>query len=99
MSMAKSQTSTTITQDVRKLTDALAGAFVEGVDLGSRGAQIQLLGRTLDVMIEALRLELAHLGDQLTAEVRQLDLDQLTRMAWAAGAYDTGEAEQSFARA
>ncbi|MCJ2089058.1 hypothetical protein MKK88_24175 [Methylobacterium sp. E-005] len=79
--------------EVQGLTATLAGAFAEGVDLGPRGAQIRALGESLETMIEALRLELAGLGERPQIDDMELDLDQLSRMAKNARTYGMNEAD------
>lgn len=74
-------------KELADLTDALAGAFADGVDLGPRGAQIRALGRSLETTIAALRKSLVGLGDA-TGKVETLaKLDGLNRMARAARTY------------
>ncbi|XYD12708.1 hypothetical protein R1A27_34790 (plasmid) [Methylobacterium sp. NMS12] len=87
MSTATHRIDPTSPDAVQALREALAGAFVEGVDLGSRGEQIRQLGLTLEAMIEALRIRLAELGAEVQIDGRQLDLVQLARMARAARTY------------
>lgn len=75
--------------DVRQHTEVLAGAFAEGIDLGSRGAQIRDLGRALETAIDALRSKLVELNGELQFDTELLRLNQLTRMARIAQAYGT----------
>ena len=78
--------------EVQGRAAALVGAFAEGADLGSRGAQIRALEESLGTMIEALRLKLVGSGGQLQIGGTLLDLDQLSRMAAAARTYGIDEA-------
>jgi hypothetical protein len=93
MSRVRSHGSSTDTADIRGLTEALAGAFAEGVDLGPRAPQIRALGQSLEAAIEALRLKLGAFGSQVQIAGQTLDLNQLARMARAARTYGTGETE------
>ena len=80
--------------EVHQRTEALNGAFAEGVDLGPRGAQIRALGGSMATMIEALRLRLTSLSGQLQIDATLLDLDQLTRVAEAARTYEIVETDR-----
>ncbi|WCS28922.1 hypothetical protein LOK46_32550 (plasmid) [Methylobacterium sp. NMS14P] len=68
---------------IQALREALAGAFAEKVDLGPRAEQIRQLGRSLEMMIEALRIRLVELGAEVQTDGQPLRLEQLTRMARA----------------
>ena len=79
--------------DVRDLTDALMGAFAEGVNLGPRGVQIRSLGQSLEADVEALRALLADLGVQEGVDGAPSDFDGVIRLAHAARNYGIDGAE------
>lgn len=85
--------SSTDAADIQGLTETLAGAFAEGVDLGPRGPQIRALGQSLEAAIEALRLKLSTVGSRVQIAGQTLNLDQLAQMAQAARTYGIGETE------
>lgn len=70
---------------------SLAGAFAEGADLGPRGPQIRELGRSIDILVQALRQELARgrLSERLP--VLEAKLATVARAARIAQSYDANE--------
>ena len=93
MSSVGPQNDTIPLDEVRGLTEALAGAFAEDVDLGPRGPQIRLLGQALETMVQALQAELTRLGLREDANGVTLDLEGIVHLARAARSYGIDEAE------
>ncbi|EIZ81862.1 hypothetical protein WYO_5450 [Methylobacterium sp. GXF4] len=93
MSIVGRQNDTISLDEVRDLTEALAGAFAEGVDLGPRGPQIRLLGQALETMVHALQAELTRLRLREDSNGAALDLEGIVRLARAAGSYGISEAQ------
>ena len=83
-----------------RLTAALAQAFADGADLGSRGPQIRALGLSLGALVDTLRAELDQLDacladSQLSSsghpECRAL-IAEFARFAVLASAYRAADA-------